>query len=502
MLTRDEAARLLQENEALLEEAVALAVRNYLERVQSATLVRPTLTAAAIPDPTDPTDYTMLTLGTMYGWWAEEVDAVVAAAVSTVFQQVYDRATDKHDGDLEATSLDGFDRYMGRVRDRLVQGIQPPLPVDAFDRVRVAVTEGAVEGWSRSQTAQRIAANLSWETQGEYWRGVKEHYGQQIDAILDPLGPPGTPAREAARLHDPRVQALRNKMNAATRELDAEKSYWEVRATRIARTESTGAQNYAMQQALLSEGWAFKEWCSGHDSRTRDEHMAADGQIVKVDAPFVVGTSNLQFPGDPAGPARLIINCRCFMVGADSPDGEEPPTPPDAADFEWDSPGRELEALTDDQLDERFAELTSLGIWEGSEFDAIATEYDRRSAYINLGTAASDLADSGARWQVVSSAVAPLRSAAEENRRQLRNEYVAWTEVQELRAEEETRGNLISAQGRKVGATPHAYITGRLRKTENITEEFQRWLADNKPMSWTAWSTGKGPRKGWGSEFG
>jgi hypothetical protein len=39
--------------------------------------------------------------------------------------------------------------------------------------------------------------------------------------------------------------------------------------------------------------------------------MAADGQVVGLDEPFIVGGEQLMYPGDPAGSPGNICNCLC-----------------------------------------------------------------------------------------------------------------------------------------------------------------------------------------------
>ena len=58
----------------------------------------------------------------------------------------------------------------------------------------------------------------------------------------------------------------------------------------------------------------IKEWASAEDSRTRPSHAEADGDEVPLDEPFVVGDARLMVPGDPSGPAKEIINCRCAIL--------------------------------------------------------------------------------------------------------------------------------------------------------------------------------------------
>lgn len=95
----------------------------------------------------------------------------------------------------------------------------------------------------------------------------------------------------------------------------------EPRARTIARTESNSAANAIVDQTNRSVSSMFgvtggirKEWSATHDLRTRPSHVAADGQVVEVDAPFTVGNASLQFPADPAGPPGETINCRCTTL--------------------------------------------------------------------------------------------------------------------------------------------------------------------------------------------
>lgn len=98
------------------------------------------------------------------------------------------------------------------------------------------------------------------------------------------------------------------------------------RAAVIARTETHGAANYgAHKQAQTSKFPMKKVWLAGEDNRTRRvprdafDHFASDGQEVGLNDPFLIPTKSggveaLQYPGDPAGSAGNIINCRCSMA--------------------------------------------------------------------------------------------------------------------------------------------------------------------------------------------
>lgn len=83
--------------------------------------------------------------------------------------------------------------------------------------------------------------------------------------------------------------------------------------------DTAGILNHAVLTAASMSDTPFdKVWCAHMDKRTRDSHFAADGQQVPVDAKFRVGGSELDFPGDPGGPPKEVVNCRC-RVGMNSP---------------------------------------------------------------------------------------------------------------------------------------------------------------------------------------
>jgi len=94
------------------------------------------------------------------------------------------------------------------------------------------------------------------------------------------------------------------------------------RAESIARTESltalNGGRHLSMKQ-LSDSGTILpqnmkKTWDATGDSKTRDEHQAAEGQTVLYTEPFIVGGYKLMYPGDNTeAPASMIVRCRCYM---------------------------------------------------------------------------------------------------------------------------------------------------------------------------------------------
>jgi hypothetical protein len=90
--------------------------------------------------------------------------------------------------------------------------------------------------------------------------------------------------------------------------------YSKSQAKRLVRTESTNAANVATLQSatdMFAQENLQKEWMTGLDGKERPAHRSADGQIVDFKERFIVGGEHLFNPGDPAGSARNVINCRC-----------------------------------------------------------------------------------------------------------------------------------------------------------------------------------------------
>lgn len=313
-LGREAAEGLRDSVEDSLSEAASAAMRGFLAETRSAAFravdaPEISLTAASEGLPT---------LGELMASWAQFVDRFLVAAVEAAFGRVWRRWTDQ-DIELFDPSLSAQESYLSTVRNRIVEGtfFGVTAPAEALDRIRVALANSVAEGWSTRQLAERIAVELDWAPSNTYWTAVKAAAAARIDELLDPLGPPGTPARETARENDPQVQYWRDQMNLATERLDAEESQWRTRSDLIARTESTGVANYGALQALAFEGVAEKKWLATNDTRTRASHRNADDQVVKLDGLFSVGGANMMFPGDPTAPVSETANCRCTMIAGD-----------------------------------------------------------------------------------------------------------------------------------------------------------------------------------------
>ena len=87
------------------------------------------------------------------------------------------------------------------------------------------------------------------------------------------------------------------------------------KAVRIARTEGHRIQCSAamdvMRNAKDMGADVVKQWDATLDGKTRPSHRKVDGEICEVDEPF---SNGLDFPGDPAGGAAEVVNCRCALL--------------------------------------------------------------------------------------------------------------------------------------------------------------------------------------------
>ena len=87
------------------------------------------------------------------------------------------------------------------------------------------------------------------------------------------------------------------------------------RARLIARTETVNAANAGSMANLKAAGATKKIWISARDNRTRDHHRDVNQTVIGIDEAFKVGDSYMQHPGDKAGTAEEVCNCRCAVAG-------------------------------------------------------------------------------------------------------------------------------------------------------------------------------------------
>jgi len=99
-----------------------------------------------------------------------------------------------------------------------------------------------------------------------------------------------------------------------TTQIQQSSSWNEATARSFARTETIAAQNGSAEAVYRAAGVQGKVWIATGDSRTRDTHLLADGQVQTINELFIVGASSGAYPGDVSFDAAERVNCRCRMA--------------------------------------------------------------------------------------------------------------------------------------------------------------------------------------------
>lgn len=184
-------------------------------------------------------------------------------------------------------------------------------------------------------------------------------------------------------------------------------------AVRTARTAVTNAQNAGRMDSYVAAtkmGIEMeREWVSALDARTRPEHAEADGQVVGVDKPFIVGGEKLMFPGDRSGSGWNIYNCRCTQIakvkGVDISDAKRRARDPETGESVlienmsyaewagWKKKAQVQKAMAEKQ--ESFAEqLANQKLSPHSwEYDTFEEFWEARNSFISSNGKESDFLD-------------------------------------------------------------------------------------------------------------
>lgn len=152
--------------------------------------------------------------------------------------------------------------------------------------------ESSVRAWIREMSGTRV-------------KGISKSTSEYVAAVVSANADGDLSRREVADL-------IASKIGGAA---------GLARAKMIAQTETHAAAQFGSMEAARSLDIPNlkKVWLATHDDRVRESHLEADGQEVAMDAPFIIQDQDgddveLDFPGDPSGPADQVVNCRCVMV--------------------------------------------------------------------------------------------------------------------------------------------------------------------------------------------
>jgi hypothetical protein len=221
-------------------------------------------------------------------------------------------------GELEALAMAAL-RSVGRAAARLLGSGGPP---SADDLAVVPVVWGQhvddvfvpVIGQVWSESAGHLAAQLV-EVGYEDGTALTPSASDYLAVARNRLRDVGDEVWETLREDLAEGIAAGEGVEELAARIEASTGVGQARAERIARTEVIAASNAASLAVanLANLPGAAKEWLATPDARTREAHRLADGQRVPLGEPFEVGGVALRFPGDPDGPADLVVNCRCSI---------------------------------------------------------------------------------------------------------------------------------------------------------------------------------------------
>jgi hypothetical protein len=187
-----------------------------------------------------------------------------------------------------------------------------PVTTQAVDaegktaKIRVAMVEAAMR-------PALVEFGLSFDVTNPLVERLLEQLGHKITRITETQ-------RQITMEHieQGRQQGLSIPHTAALVVKHSSGLYSQNRAQVVARTELSACQNGGSLAAARLVGVSTKQWLATGDNRTRPTHRDADGQQVPINEKFYVGVDLLDYPGDPAGSAAEIIQCRCTVTYPDA----------------------------------------------------------------------------------------------------------------------------------------------------------------------------------------
>lgn len=193
-------------------------------------------------------------------WWNGEIDRLVADDLEEIAEESWRTVVKRLGLDVPFVSTDTFiQAQFALTRNLLVR-----IPDEVYNLIFAELNDGVNAGEDPKQLAQRVNSVLSM-TNSERWP-------------------------ERART---------------------------IAVTEANRANNAGAYAAGLQSESIEGIGLRKRWMATEDARTRPDHRHADGQVVPLRQPFMVGGWPLQFPGDPTGPPEQVIWCRCALVVTD-----------------------------------------------------------------------------------------------------------------------------------------------------------------------------------------
>lgn len=172
------------------------------------------------------------------------------------------------------------DGYIGTMYDIAKQGVPIIMPIDQAAVVKAVLTDSKVSKGLYKGLGVNVSKLKKTITQ-EVSRGIAT--GLSYNDIA------------------------RNISNAAKAPLSRAKTIARTEGHRIQVTSTADAQKAAKAKGAD----VVKQWDATLDGKTRESHRQVDGEIRELDETF---SNGLKQPGDSAGGAGEVVNCRCALL--------------------------------------------------------------------------------------------------------------------------------------------------------------------------------------------
>lgn len=178
--------------------------------------------------------------------------------------------------------------FLGTLYDLQGQGMPITFPIDQQAMVQAVQLDSKISEGLYSSIGENVS-ELKKTITAEVTRGIANG---------------STYAQVAQQIQSRMVGLYTNKTGGAL-----------YRAELIARTEGHRIQVQSTMNACYDAkdrgADVVKQWDSTLDGKTRPSHSQVDGEIRELDEEF---SNGLMCPGDPAGGAAEVCNCRCALL--------------------------------------------------------------------------------------------------------------------------------------------------------------------------------------------
>lgn len=183
--------------------------------------------------------------------------------------------------------------------DKLLISLSEPVYIDGIKAQTLQMTSelGALTQWDPTASVQKRIIN----SRTKFLRGINsttfKTMGKEIGIVLKEN--PDATTRELAKLIKKTEAETMNGIIASN-------------SKTVARTETASIATRTRQDIMVAEGVKKHEWITARDESVREQHVADDGQIVKVGDRFP--NTGLAYPLEAGGAPGNVINCRCVTV--------------------------------------------------------------------------------------------------------------------------------------------------------------------------------------------